>query len=253
MTAERFSVGDDHPPLRLRGLACVRVCAWGLIAALMTIYIFSPWWTLLILPAVYWGYLRYMYPFVSSRPKRHLIGIAELGMGVGWGLCVVLLCLSVVGSLRFERASLAQLALIGLFATCEEILWRGMVLAEIELHLGSLWALVLSSTGFALLHLSLGPSLIGQLAAGFAYGSAYLASGRLWSSVGMHAAVNCMLFMAVQRDGTLLPYIVLQMLAAAAMLAVARARGGLKGRSCRRLVPRQAAEAQENTADRGWS
>lgn len=251
MIREGPSVDESGRALRAQGSAWVRVAAWALFAALLAIYLFAPLWMLVILPAAYWGYVRFLYPFARARPKGYLVGMAQLGTGVAWGLTLVFVCLSISASPRIEQPSLAQVVLIALFATCEEVLWRGIVLAEVELHLGSRWALIASSAAFALWHPGLGPSLLGHLAEGCAYGAAYLASRRLWFSIGMHAAVNSMLFLAEDRRGTVLAYVVLQSLTTAVILGVARTKRRLAKGSSLRVALRRTTGAQGNPFDRG--
>jgi membrane protease YdiL (CAAX protease family) len=76
----------------------------------------------------------------------------------------------------------------------EELLSRGYQLQNLVDGAGLRWALFLSSAIFALLHLanpgSGAASTIGLLAAGYFLAFAWLRTGRLWLSIGLHIGWN---------------------------------------------------------------
>ena len=152
--------------------------------------------------AAYWLQGR----LVERRPRRELAparapGELLLGaaMGIGFALLIVLL-LWATGCYRVTGwrgpADLAAPTLMavgaGLF---EETLIRGFILGLIERWGGSTLALILSSVLFGGLHIDnagagLWPVVALSLGAGIALASAYLATGRLWLSIGLHFGWN---------------------------------------------------------------
>ena len=77
----------------------------------------------------------------------------------------------------------------------EEILFRGIVLRQLEAWLGSWIALALSSALFGGLHImNPGATWFSSVAiaveAGILLGAAYLLTRRLWLAIGIHAAWN---------------------------------------------------------------
>ena len=82
-----------------------------------------------------------------------------------------------------------RLAILGLAAVNEELLWRRLVLGGI-LPSGALAALAVSTLGFALAHRAR-PAL--HLGTGATFGGLYLATGALAAPVAAHWAYNTLL------------------------------------------------------------
>lgn len=126
----------------------------------------------------------------------------ETGVGLAAG---VALSLSVIGALAAAGAfqiigsnswtvvfkPMAELVLVAVF---EELLFRAIMLRILQQSLGTRWALAISSVMFALAHFpNDGVSALGLLitvAAGWMFGVAYLRTGRLWLTAGLHFAWN---------------------------------------------------------------
>jgi membrane protease YdiL (CAAX protease family) len=89
------------------------------------------------------------------------------------------------------------IAMLGVFILVgiqEEILSRGYHLQNLAEALGIPWAMLISSTIFALLHLQ-NPnvsvaSLLGLIAAGYLLAYAWLRTGDLWLAIGLHIGWN---------------------------------------------------------------
>jgi hypothetical protein len=82
-----------------------------------------------------------------------------------------------------------------LIAFGEELALRGILFRALEIALGSVGALVLSSTVFGLLHLgNPGATLIGAVtsaaAGGVVFGTAYMLTRSLWLAIGLHWAAD---------------------------------------------------------------
>jgi ABC-2 type transport system ATP-binding protein len=98
---------------------------------------------------------------------------------------------------RTLRLPKAKVALLGLAAVNEELLWRRLVLGGI-LTVGVLAALAVSTLGFALAHRAR-PAL--HVGTGAAFGCLYLATGALAAPVAGHWAYNTLLLAGLRRDG----------------------------------------------------
>ncbi len=77
----------------------------------------------------------------------------------------------------------------------EELIFRGIIFRITESRLGSIWALLISSSVFGFAHLgNAGSTLFSALAitveAGILLGAAYLFSKNLWLPIGLHFAWN---------------------------------------------------------------
>lgn len=151
----------------------------------------------------YLGYVRYVRK-VEQREVSELglPGAArELGMGLVVGALVFLATLGVAAAGGYQSTGLgdplvllkagAEMVFVALI---EEILFRGIVLRISERSLGAWGALALSSVIFALAHVPNDSiTLLGvfnTLIAGVMFGAAYLATRRLWLTIGMHFAWN---------------------------------------------------------------
>jgi membrane protease YdiL (CAAX protease family) len=94
-----------------------------------------------------------------------------------------------------------KLALLGLWATNEEVVWRRVALGEL-LRAGVLPALLASSVGFALMHRTRRGIHLGT---GGTFGALYLSTGALAASVAAHWTYNVLVggFVAGHRRGTM--------------------------------------------------
>lgn len=173
--------------------------ALGFYAVLTLLYgAYLPWPLYLLVPVAYW----YFVHSYEGRPCRELggrlVGAREFGVGLAVAtLCIAGPVLAIVplgyrGHLLLGGgAALGALFSDLLVAFAEEALNRGILLRYVELRLGSVWALVISSAVFGLLHVfSAHMDLVGVIQItidGFAFGAAYLLTRRLWLSIGLHA------------------------------------------------------------------
>lgn len=129
----------------------------------------------------------------------------ELGGGLLTGFvlfCLVVLVVWLLGAMTFEgirplgETQFWGWAALGVISgTYEEVLFRGILLRQLE-RLGGTWvALALSSFVFGAIHISnpdatwTGAIAI-MLEAGILLGAAYLVTRRLWFAVGLHASWN---------------------------------------------------------------
>jgi uncharacterized protein len=152
--------------------------------------------------ALYAGFVR----FIERRPVNELSqsGLGrELGAGllVGAGLygaCVLILML--LGIYRIEGLNPWQFMLPAVAmaigsGVVEELVFRGALFRIVEDWLGSWIALLVSSLVFGFVHLSnpqatvLGALFI-SVEAGLLLAAAYMATRRLWLSIGFHMAWN---------------------------------------------------------------
>ena len=132
-----------------------------------------------------------------------------------------------------------------LFALCEEVIWRGIVLRLLSPRLGSLLALFLSAVAFAVWHERWNaPSLIELTLSGLLFGAAYLCTRRLWLSFGLHAGWNLGLNVYIEggpqgSPSGFLATAAAQLVVIAVLLVIAHRRGRLdrapwRGRSAPR-------------------
>jgi membrane protease YdiL (CAAX protease family) len=173
--------------------------ALGFYAVLTLLYgTYLPWSLCLLVPVAYW-YFVHSYEGRSCRELGGgLVGAREFGLG----LVVAILCMAgpelAIVPLGYRghlllggSAALGALLSDLLAAIAEETLNRGVLLRYVELRLGSVWALVISSAVFGLLHVfqpHMGLFGVVQITVdGFAFGAAYLLTRRLWLSIGLHA------------------------------------------------------------------
>jgi membrane protease YdiL (CAAX protease family) len=128
----------------------------------------------------------------------------ELALGVVIGSMTFLVVIGLLtGSGVFQidgsnswSVMLSPLAELTLVAFFEEILFRGVILRNLETWVGRVPALLMSSGLFALAHLpndgiSL-PGIAVTIVAGLMFGAAYLATRRLWLPIGIHFSWNFM-------------------------------------------------------------
>lgn len=152
--------------------------------------------------AVYVAFVRY----VERRPVRELSlpGMGrELAIGalIGAGLyAACVLILMVLGIYRIDGLNpwsymVPAVAMALSSGVIEELLFRGAVFRIVEEALGSWISLVVSSLVFGLLHLvnptaTLMGALFISVEAGVLLAAAYMATRRLWMSIGFHISWN---------------------------------------------------------------
>jgi uncharacterized protein len=123
------------------------------------------------------------------------------GLGIGVGLFAVTILLIFIGNgYRVHGWGSAgdMIATFGLMAgtaTCEELLFRGVLFRIVEEWAGTVIALVVSGLAFGALHLlNPGATVWGALAiaaeAGLMLGAAYVATRSLWLPIGLHLGWN---------------------------------------------------------------
>jgi membrane protease YdiL (CAAX protease family) len=165
--------------------------------------------------AVYVAYVRVIErrPVVELAP-RGAAGELARGLALGIALFVVTAgILVLIGMGRIERgdgaAAIAPWLLwVAGTAMFEEILFRGVVFRILEDWLGSWVALAISAALFGGLHAAnagatAGSTLAIAVEAGVLLGAAYMASGRLWLPIALHAGWNLaqLGLLGVQRPG----------------------------------------------------
>jgi membrane protease YdiL (CAAX protease family) len=165
--------------------------------------------------AVYVAYVR----VIERRPLVELAArgaAGELARGLALGISLFAVTagiLVLIGMGRIERgdgvAAIAPWLLwVAGTAVFEEILFRGVVFRILEDWLGSWVALAISAALFGGLHAanagaSAGSTLAIAVEAGVLLGAAYMASGRLWLPIALHAGWNLaqLGLLGVQRPG----------------------------------------------------
>lgn len=128
-----------------------------------------------------------------------LASLAALPIGIACGLALA----AVLGAAprrlprpRWPGSARAAVvaALLVVAAACEEIVWRWGVLDLAARAGGTGAALALSVAGFALCHGRAPRVLRAHTLTGATFGAAYVATGRLATAIGAHAAYNVTLF-----------------------------------------------------------
>jgi len=150
------------------------------------------------------GYVLYVRR-IEQRPVAEFSGPGagrELGRGMILGALLFVIALGVAALFgRYQYTGVGDAAVVvkaclemGFVALIEEILFRGVLLRISERSLGSWAGLAISALIFALAHVpNDGITVLGvanTVIAGLMFGAAYLATRRLWLTVGMHFAWN---------------------------------------------------------------
>lgn len=154
---------------------------------------------------------------ITARPAREIgvhmavEGWAWLGVGLAVAGCVVMIVQLVTASrdasqlesIRNEYQSLRSfmpasdteyrwfVAVSITAGICEELLYRGFLMAYFTAYVGSLGALLISSIIFGLGHTYQGPKGVFKVAVvGLALGGVYLLTGSLWAPIVMHVVLD---------------------------------------------------------------
>ena len=145
--------------------------------------------------------------WIERTPDRELAAPGawrELGSGLVFGTALFSMVTAIVwlvGGIDFLGlrggigALWSMLAVAFVSGSFEELLFRGVLLRQLERLFGTVAALVLSSAFFGAAHLmNPGATLFAAFAiaveAGLMLGAAYLLTRRLWLAMGIHAAWN---------------------------------------------------------------
>ena len=204
MIAERSNRASHPAPL---------TGALAFFAVLMYIYAaYLPTAMYPLVPIAYWYFVHAYEGRTCRELGGRLVGAREFSVGLAVAmLCVAVPTLAVVplgyrGHLLVSGGAAVGALISGLLvALAEETLCRGILLRYVEIRLGSVWALVISSTVFGLLHVfEAHMDLVGVIQitiGGFAFGAAYLLTRRLWLSIGLHAGT----FLAIDLFSRLTP------------------------------------------------
>ncbi|WP_242688910.1 CPBP family intramembrane glutamic endopeptidase [Bacillus sp. Cs-700] len=78
-------------------------------------------------------------------------------------------------------------------ATLEEVVWRGVMLSSLKRNASTLYAVVITSVGFGLIHLSLGiPMMLSLLFSfgGLFYAIVVMKSKSIYPSIVFHMMIN---------------------------------------------------------------
>ena len=132
--------------------------------------------------------------------------MGELGIASG-PLCGAVLFVALAGGrlpcARIDarrRAVALRWLLLGVVASLEELVWRGLALGGLRLALGPVAALVLSSAGFAVWHTpELGRRSAVHAVTGLGFGSAFLVGGIAAAALA-HAVYNVLVDWAVHAE-----------------------------------------------------
>lgn len=161
--------------------------------------------TLLSITLSYWAYIK----IVERRPASELtprLGIASIGLISGVVLIgVPLAILFATGNYKlisysgFSSATFAICLIVFSVVLLEEIFFRGVLFGVLERHFGTIAALLVQSTIFALMHMTndnwAGPlPLLSVFLAGCAWTCLYLIFRNIWVVVLHHTAWNLTVF-----------------------------------------------------------
>src|SRR5579862_351085 len=139
--------------------------------------------------------------FAPPRPATHLPPAAACPAAVGCGIALFVLAARRRPTVRLagRRWPLvgARLAVFGLWATNEEVVWRRIALGEL-LPAGVVPAFALTTVGFALFHRARRRLHLGT---GAAFGALYLSTGVLAASIVAHWTYNVLVGAHVDRRG----------------------------------------------------
>ncbi len=101
---------------------------------------------------------------------------------------------------ELRRVLALRWARLGVDASVEELVWRGLVLGGLAAALGAVPGLALSSAGFAVWHRrALGRRCAVHLVTGLCFGGAFLAGG-LVAAMLAHVVYNVLVDWAVQAE-----------------------------------------------------
>ncbi len=186
-----------------------RVGLWaalGCAALLDGIYWYTgaDWfWLAPAVPLTYWAYVH----FVERRACVELGGglpraVAAIVAGAAAGFVLSLLSWLPEAGPFAEGGSLAPDALTAelivatlLWALCEEVIWRGLLLRSLETRLGSGLALVVTALTFAVWHWRWDYyAFLDLTMAGALFGALFLLTRRVWLSTGVHTGWNLALW-----------------------------------------------------------
>ncbi|MEH7884203.1 CPBP family intramembrane glutamic endopeptidase [Bacillus sp. JJ1609] len=100
--------------------------------------------------------------------------------------------------LHLETSYIKSILLFGLLfaimnATLEEVLWRGILLSNLKENISTFYAVVITSIGFGLLHLSIGIPVIVCLLFSFGglfYAIVVLKTNSIYPSIVFHFVIN---------------------------------------------------------------
>jgi uncharacterized protein len=159
-------------------------------------------WTIVLTMALYVGFVNTVEGRPATEVSRAGMG-RELGIGMLLGAGLYTLCvlvLTMLGIYRFDGLNGGQVLLAAAWfglssGFFEELFFRGVLFRIVTEVFGSWIGLAVSSLAFGLVHLNNpGSTLQGALfiamEAGVLLAAAYMLTGRLWMSMGWHAAWN---------------------------------------------------------------
>jgi membrane protease YdiL (CAAX protease family) len=180
--------------------------ALGCAALLDGIYWYTGGDWFLLAPAVpltYWAYVH----FVERRTCVELGGglpraVVAIVTGAAAGFVLSLLSwlpqtgpFAGGGFLAPDALTPELVVAVLLWALCEEVIWRGLLLRSLETRLGSGLALVVSALAFAAWHFRWDYyAFIDLTVAGALFGALFLLTRRVWLSTGVHAGWNLALW-----------------------------------------------------------
>jgi membrane protease YdiL (CAAX protease family) len=166
-------------------------------------------WLTPAVPLTYWAYVR----FVERRACVELGGglpraVAAIVAGAAAGFVLSLLSWLPEAGPFAEGGFLAPDALTAelvvatlLWALCEEVIWRGLLLRSLETRLGSGLALVVTAMTFAVWHWRWDYyALLDLTMAGALFGALFLLTRRIWLSTGVHTGWNLALWAWTQPE-----------------------------------------------------
>ncbi|MDP4551925.1 CPBP family intramembrane metalloprotease [Alkalihalobacillus macyae] len=107
-------------------------------------------------------------------------------------------CMILLPALFKETSYIKSLFLFGILfalinATLEEVLWRGVMLSSLKRNVSTLYAVLITSVGFGLLHISIGiPVMLSILFSfgGLFYAIVVIKSKSIYPSIVFHMLIN---------------------------------------------------------------
>ncbi len=164
---------------------------------------YLPQLTIFILATYFVRTLIFKFPFQQAGLTINNCTFSQFGIGWLLGTALVtigFLLLLLLGSIQFQELNWNGYLFFGLLllfiiqSAGEEVLVRGFLLSAIEQRLNTFWALLLSSSMFALLHyfnpnvsyIAMANIFLG----GLLMGLLFVHYRTIWASIGLHASWN---------------------------------------------------------------
>ncbi|WLR59046.1 CPBP family intramembrane glutamic endopeptidase [Guptibacillus hwajinpoensis] len=110
------------------------------------------------------------------------------------GSCIILIPLFINQEMSYIKSVLVFGLLFAIInATLEELIWRGIMLSSLQRDVSTFYAVLITSVGFGLLHISIGISLFISLLfslGGLFYAIVVLKTKSIYPSIAFHIVIN---------------------------------------------------------------